>query len=117
MRPFGKRFLFNAVYGKRVRRKTCQGPAKDYTFDFNRVVRELETSHISTNAISRKYGIQGESTVYKMVKKYAQGMQTECGSPAASEEASAFRTGKKKLVLEHELSLLREKNRGYSKLL
>ena len=44
-----------------VEEKHVKRTQKDYTLDFKlRVVRELETSHISMNAISRKYGIQGE---------------------------------------------------------
>ena len=40
-----------------VEEKHVKRTQKDYTLDFKlRVVRELETSHISMNAISRKYG-------------------------------------------------------------
>ena len=54
-----------------VEEKHVKRTQKDYTLDFKlRVVRELETSHISMNAISRKYGIQGESTVSRWLEKY-----------------------------------------------
>ena len=59
-----------------VEEKHVKRTQKDYTLDFKlRVVRELETSHISMNAISRKYGIQGESTVSRWLEKYDMLMQ------------------------------------------
>ena len=68
-----------------VEEKHVKRTQKDYTLDFKlRVVRELETSHISMNAISRK-------------KRPLSGLE------------------QRNLVLEHELSLLREKlkQKGY----
>ena len=109
-----------------VEEKHVKRTQKDYTLDFKlRVVRELETSHISMNAISRKYGIQGESTVSRWLEKY--GARDADGNVAAL----MFRTHRtpysceqkrplsgleqRNLVLEHELSLLREKlkQKGY----
>ena len=100
-----------------VEEKHVKRTQKDYTLDFKlRVVRELETSHISTNAISRKYGIQGESTVSRWLEKY--GARDADGNVAAlmfRKKRPLSGLEQRNLVLEHELSLLREKlkQKGY----
>lgn len=46
---------------------------RDYTLEFKeKVVREFESTDISLSAISRKYGIQGESTVRRWLDRYGQ---------------------------------------------
>ena len=100
-----------------VEEKHVKRTQKDYTLDFKlRVVRELETSHISMNAISRKYGIQGESTVSRWLEKY--GVRDADGNVAAlmfRKKRPLSGLEQRNLVLEHELSLLREKlkQKGY----
>ena len=100
-----------------VEEKHVKRTQKDYTLDFKlRVVRELETSHISMNAISRKYGIQGESTVSRWLEKY--GARDADGNVAAlmfRKKRPLSGLEQRNLVLEHELSLLREKlkQKGY----
>lgn len=100
-----------------VEEKHVKRTQKDYTLDFKlRVVRELETSHISMNAISRKNGIQGESTVSRWLEKY--GARDADGNVAAlmfRKKRPLSGLEQRNLVLEHELSLLREKlkQKGY----
>ena len=92
-----------------VEEKHVKRTQKDYTLDFKlRVVRELETSHISMNAISRKYGIQGESTVSRWLEKY--GARDADGNVAAlmfRKKRPLSGLEQRNLVLEHELSLLK----------
>lgn len=86
---------------------------KDYTLEFKlRVVRELETSYISMNAVARKYGIQGESTVSRWLEKY--GTRDADGNVAAMmlrKKRPLSGLEQKNIVLERELSVLREQLR------
>ena len=44
---------------------------KDYSMSFKlSVVQEYETSQISKEALKRKYGIQGDSTIRRWIDKY-----------------------------------------------
>ena len=52
--------------------KYVRRTSKDYSKSFKlSVVREYETGCVSLGALQRKYGIQGNGTVKRWVRKYA----------------------------------------------
>ena len=51
--------------------KSTRRTQRDYPLEFKeKVVREFESTDLSLSAISRKYGIQGESTVRRWLERY-----------------------------------------------
>lgn len=51
--------------------KSARRMQRDYPLEFKeKVVREFESTDLSLSAISRKYGIQGESTVRRWLERY-----------------------------------------------
>lgn len=51
--------------------KSARRTQRDYPLEFKeKVVREFESTDLSLSAISRKYGIQGESTVRRWLERY-----------------------------------------------
>ena len=51
--------------------KSARRTQRDYPLEFKeKVVREFESTDLSLSAISRKYGIQGESTVRRWMERY-----------------------------------------------
>lgn len=55
----------------RTEDKSARRTQRDYPLEFKeKVVREFESTDLSLSAISRKYGIQGESTVRRWLERY-----------------------------------------------
>ena len=51
--------------------KAARRTLRDYPLEFKeKVVREFESTDLRLSAISRKYGIQGESTVRRWLERY-----------------------------------------------
>jgi len=81
---------------------------KDYSLSFKlHVVQEIERGEISTTGSKRKYGIQGDSTVLKWLRKYGNfdwENQTPSNMPKSPEQ--------KILELEQKVKLL-EKQKAF----
>ena len=56
---------------EKTERKYVKRTQKDYSMSFKlSVVQEYETTKISLEALKRKYGIQGDSTIRRWIEKY-----------------------------------------------
>ena len=79
---------------------------KDYTMSFKlQVVKEIERGEISASEAKRKYGIQGDSTVLKWLRKFGNfdwEYQTPSNMPKSPEQ--------KILELEQKVRLLEKQN-------
>ena len=83
---------------------------KDYSMSFKlQVVQEVERGELSMSSATRKYGIQGDHTVFKWLKKYGNfdwENQTPTNMPKSPEQ--------KILELEQQVKLL-EKQKAFLK--